>query len=175
MFFCWGGRRNVVRPFFLKKFVVPLCAAAHCSHNSSINKNMRNYFEEIKNGYSLGNVPKKHRTPELCVFAAKKGWNIRYVPIKYRTFDLCLDAVKRDGYLLKFVPKEHRTFELCFEAVKQYGEALKFVPIKHRTFELCLEATKKWAWAMEFVPKRIRNSDRWHNRDGLKVLRQLID
>ena len=94
------------------------------------------YLEMVKNnGFSLGLIPSKYKTKEICLEAVKQnGWELEFAEKQDR--EICLEAVRENGWALKFVEKQDR--EICLTAIKESGWALQFV--KEQDIEICLEA-----------------------------------
>jgi hypothetical protein len=105
-------------------------------------------------------VPKKLRSPELCLAAVSgDGDLLDEVPKSSRTFEVCLAAVRRSGRVLSEVPRKLRTPELCRAAVEQNGRALESVPEPLRTAELCAVAVRGYGDAIALVPPELRTRE----------------
>jgi len=113
-----------------------------------------------KHGLTLGNLPKKLRTVELCRMAVvQNGEALRDVPQKLRTEEICRIAVTQNGGALYFVPKHLRTEEMCRIAVVQDGRALEYVPQTLRTEKICRLALTQDGMALEHVPQKLRTDE----------------
>lgn len=125
--------------------------------------------EEVKRLPSaLSQVPKKHRTKELCDLAIElacqkkekkpsQKWayhwkiNLGSIPKGFRTPELCLKAIQLDGKNLRFVPE--LTDDLILKAIETTPASLKHVPKERMTQELILKAIERSGRALEFVPE----------------------
>lgn len=111
--------------------------------------------------YSLGEVPEKFRTQEVCELAVKNfGKNLQYVPDELIAPELCKVAVEEDGCAIKYVPDNLITQKLCNIAFKNRTYAFTVIPDKFKTPEMCRSAL---AIAMgdyfEYVPDRLKTPE----------------
>jgi hypothetical protein len=80
---------------------------------------------------------------------------VRYVPKKLRTTELCLVAAKQCSRALKYLWRE-QTAELCYAAVSEHGLALDWVNEEFKTAELCLAAVMQNGKALQYVPEELK-------------------
>lgn len=98
------------------------------------------------NPWFLANMPREHRTYELCREAVMRdGRTLKHCT--HKTPDICLIAVSQDGRALAHI--EDQTSILCQAAVENYPLALMFV--KEQTEDLCIYAVQRCAEAFLFV------------------------
>ena len=57
---------------------------------------------------SLGYIPKKERTKEICITALHSGKDLSYVPTSLRDEELCSLFYKKDKENYKFIPEDIR-------------------------------------------------------------------
>jgi len=82
-------------------------------------RTLQEYMDMVSvNGYKLDNVPREHRTMELCLAAIRKHpLALKYVPAKHRTPELYLTAVARLPTLISSLPEYSRTLRVMKMAV----------------------------------------------------------
>lgn len=87
----------------------------------------------IKDGGSLGHIPKYAYTQELCNLAVEiNADNINYVPKLYQTRDMWEKVVKEYYFFLNAVPAEFKSYSIYRHAYRYDIKALGAIPIKYR-------------------------------------------
>ena len=112
----------------------------------------------LRNPRNIFIVPDEYRDDNLYSFMVDHHISLGYVPLKSRTIELCKKVVKWNWTELQYVPHRLKSKQLCQCALEQSLAAIRFFPARFITPELATEAIQR----SDYIVEQLENfSDRW--------------